>query len=146
MKEQDIISQLDSVKSEKCRNCAIQCELIHDLADLLLKKATVEYCGEQLVGEDSQKFDQYIESIVPEDYIETVQSETRKTVAHDLDELDNVIRDTKNEIAEITKTCSGPLNMKAEKNGVTYIVNVCTSTEVNAHGEHRHLPAHIKTL
>ncbi len=146
MKEQDIILELDKAKLEKCRNCAVQCDLIHDLADLLLKKAAVEYCGEHLVGEDSQKFDEIIESIVPEDYVKTVQIETRKSVSNDLDELDDVIQTVKDQMSDIAASCSGPLNMKAEKNGVTYIVNVCTSTEINAPGEHHHLPAHIKTF
>lgn len=145
MLEHDITQELDAVVPEKCRNCAVQCELSAELGKILVTKFLYEDFGEKLVGEDGQEFDRIIESTYPEDMAEEAKSNIRKVTGDSMEMIDRDIEDKRAEINANALSCSGPLKMRASKGGITYTVTVCTSNRVNTRGGQEHLPTHVRT-
>jgi hypothetical protein len=97
--------------------------------------------GESLVGEDGQEFDQWIEDTIPPEMADEAKTEFRKDVGDTIAEIYERIEAGQQEIAANAMACSGVLRMRATKDHVTYIVNLCTSPRVHVLG--REKPMHI---
>ena len=145
MEVPDFIEELETVVKDECRNCGVQCELVGELGELLLAKSFAEHVGGHMVGEEGEQFDRFIESVLPEDHVAEAKSGMRKTLGESMEEIDNDIAKKKDQIAANSRSCTGTLNMRARKDGVTYTASVCTSARVNVRGSQRHLPTHIRT-
>lgn len=121
----------------------MQCGIATEIGQLMLAKKTAEHFGGHLVGEDGQEFDRFIENSLPEEMVEKTKVKIRKTVAEDINDIEEKIESYKDQIAANSRSCSGPLNMRAVKNGVSYTATICTSARVHVKGKHQYLPTRI---
>jgi hypothetical protein len=142
----NFLNELDTEVPEKCRNCGVQCELTSELGQMMIAKYAAEHFGGHLVGEEGEQFDRFIESVVPEDHVEEARVGIRKSLGETMEKIDNEIETKREKIAANSRACTGPLNMRARKDGVTYVASLCTSARVNIRGTKQHLWTHIRTV
>jgi len=103
-----------------------------------------EIAGSSLVGDSGERFDDMVEARVPEEDVEEVKQGVRRSVSESLEELDEGIEAIKDDITANAVACSGVLKMRASKAGVTYTVNVCTSSRAYGKDAPTSLPTHIQ--
>lgn len=141
----DIQNAVNAVIPDQCRNCGVQCEKARELGMLMAIQVGIEHLAGRLVGEDGQQFDEFLETVIPDDHVDEAKKVIRKNVSSDMDDIDDQIERKKDEIAANARACSGTLNMQAKKDGVTYTAFVCTSARVYNRGDSDHLPVHVRT-
>jgi hypothetical protein len=116
---------------EKCRGCGIQSELGAKLFALLIIKHLAEETGESLVGEPGERFDAMVEARMPGEAADEAKQFIRKAVGSRIDDLDQHITDTQDEIAANALSCGGILRMRAVKGDVAYTAGICTSARIH---------------
>jgi hypothetical protein len=142
----EIVETIEATIPDKCRDCPVQCEAMANLAKLVLhKNAMLEY-GDNLMGDGGQALEDVLKSMVPEERVEDMTKDHRQIVVDNIDDIDDQIAAKEEEMAGISRSCSGVLRLRAKKAGVTYLVSLCSSNRVNIRGKADHLPAHIKTI
>ncbi len=141
----DIAETIATVVPEKCQQCPVQCGEVRSLGRLLVLKQSMDFAAEGLVGESGAEYDQYVDLTMPSDQAEEMKRFVRQHTGNSLETLDRAIESKEAEIAAYSLSCTGPLNMRAKKDGVTYTAAICTSAKVYTRGGQDHVPVHIKT-
>lgn len=148
MEFQDVISEinttLESAYPDKCEGCAVQCDNRGQLGALLVQKAVYNHMAtEMFIDEGGAQVDELIDAIFPTDQADQAKPSIRQMTASELDGLDENIQKVQDKIDANARSCSGPLKMRATKDGVAYLTSICTSANVYVRGVRKHLPVHI---
>lgn len=139
--------QVDRLIPEKCEGCAVQCELKTEMLKLLVTKEVVLEIGEGLMGEFGEHIDNFIDENMPEEDAGDIKHFIRQGSVDTLDEIYESTSKLEDQISANSRSCVGPLKMRATKNGVTYTASICTSqTQYVRGGKQNHIPTHIKTI
>jgi hypothetical protein len=111
--------EFDDPVPDKCRDCAVQCELRSAMFLSLEEKQTLEAVGKLLMGQD-QEDDTF-------GFGGFVNEQMRKVASFRLELLDTRIEDIKEEIAACSDNCEGTLIMQESRDDTIYTAAVCGS-------------------
>jgi hypothetical protein len=142
----ELLAQVDTLIPAKCEGCAVQCVLGAELLNLLIEKAIILEVGERLMGDLGENIDRFLDENVATEDADHMKHIIRQGSVRSLDETYQAINDKEDQINAASRSCVGPLKMRASKNNVIYTAAVCTAqTEYVRGGKNNHVPTHIKT-
>ncbi len=144
---------------DKCRGCAVQCDISADHYLLSECMRKLEDDGVKLMEMDVEELDitvisdneELSDQPVTKEVREKVAAKKRQEIADELNEAgeekDRFVHESKLH----SEACDGALEIIAERAGKRYIAVLCTSTwvdtdEAGMFREERHIPMHVKIL
>ena len=141
---EEVERQVSEATPEACSRCSVQCHMGKALAKALIEKRLKMSMAESFTGEDGESFNEAVAKNIPAEIAEAVMWSVRSSIADSLDQSDKEIGELTHEMKDLGAACSGPLTMRASRDGTTYTVSVCASPEVYKESTEQHLPSHIK--
>ncbi len=145
------LARVNSLVPDRCRDCAVICELSNSIAELLPRKKIIDSVASQLVGKPGEEFDSLVgrlNSELPIDDMFSVNAilrSARENIANDLDVIDELINERLAEITDIVEGCEGVLRTTAiSGDGTVYDISVCSSELSFDEEGQAHVPAHIQ--
>ncbi|MDQ3159298.1 MAG: hypothetical protein M3P98_04165 [bacterium] len=126
------------------RNCPAQMEILRYAVEVEGVKEFAEHFGGHMVGEDGEKFDEFIAQSAPEhiteEQIREMQVEVRKLTANGIDAGEALLDGIREVSDGHALSCEGPLKMR----GGGFVISICTSRRLYNQGEWNLGNANIK--